>query len=145
MSDYETIYNIFAMSPITLTHFHMNDASLKLDFSPRRLQEITYYLHTPWNIVFIEDSLIELSKTIESYQTTTLGCKKLPNHAVICYRVNVVFSGKCSAPTSASLRHHGLLAIFSRCIEKTCPNSFAKQHSSAKSPFPTTFFKALRD
>ena len=131
-------------SPTTLTHFRMNDASLTLDFSPQSFQcpqQITFYLHTSWDIVFIEDSLIELFKTIESYETITFGCKT--NSQTHCYmlpRERCFLAEKCSTPTSASLRHHGLLSIFSRSIEKTCRTSFAKQHSSAKNPFPATFF-----
>ena len=100
------------MSPITLTHFRMNDASLTQDFSPRRLQEVTFYLHTSWNIVFIEDSLIELFKTIESYGTTTLGCKKLPNHTVICYRVKVVFSGNMFGPNVGEFKAPWITCYF---------------------------------
>ena len=126
-------------SPTTLTHFRMNDASLTLDFS-QCPQEITFYLHTSWDIVFIEDSLIELFKTNESYETTTFGCKK--NSQTHCYmlpRERCFLAEKCSTQTSASVRHHELLSIFSRSIEKTCRTSFAKQHSSAKTPFPQHF------
>ena len=91
--------------------------------------------------MFIEDSLIKLFKAIESYETTTFGCKKSTTTPLCATAWTLFFSGKCSTPTSASLRHHGLLSIFSRNIEKkkTCPNSFARQHSSAKNPFPTIF------